>query len=147
MKYPLSCTNGGITENQITDFEVFSNFFFPKEYRNFLLETNGGIPAHKGIYRQVSEDWKERTTIETFFSLEQIKESYHFLYDEISYINAVPNTRIMVIGETIGTTTACISLEGHIYLWDDDFGATFQAHSLINFFSQLIDIQIFANSK
>ncbi len=39
-----------------------------------------------------------------------------FLRAEDYYINAVPNTRIMVIGDTISTTAVCISLEGHIYL-------------------------------
>jgi len=126
---------GRISEEQLIDFERESNFHFPKSYRDFLLKTNGGVPEMKCFVRVVDKHFSQELFLERFNSLDEIKQGYHYLHDNDLFIDSTP--RLMPIGDTIGSQTICVSLEGHIYVWDCDFGATYQADSLADFLSQL----------
>jgi SMI1-KNR4 cell-wall len=143
MKLPIHSSNPIIREELLSLFEKEQQISLPAEYRIFLLTYNGGIPHLKGFIRVVDSDFEQDTYLEKLFTFERMSKLFVSLQNDSYFREALPNARLIPIGETIGQTVICLAsstdpaLNGKIYVWDWDFGATYQAESLEEFLGQL----------
>jgi SMI1 / KNR4 family (SUKH-1) len=134
-------------ENQIEAFEKEANLLFPQELRLFLLKNNGLAYSYPSFNRMVDNTFEDEISLVEIMSFQRIRKIYFNMQKESSYTNAVPNAKLLPIGETIASPMVCIasssdsSLHGKIYVWDGDFDATFQANSLAEFLGQLKEYQ------
>lgn len=68
MKLHNSNKFGQLTENVVIDFEHFFEISLPKEYRNFLLENNGGEPVPGFEFFWIKKG-KDGSSVHQYFGL------------------------------------------------------------------------------
>lgn len=68
MKLLNSNKFGQLTENAVIDFERFYEISLPKEYRNFLIEDNGGEPVPGCEFFWIKKG-KDGSSVHQFFGL------------------------------------------------------------------------------
>ena len=125
-----------VTENDINNFELKYCIKLPKEYKEFLLETNGGMTDSQ--YFEFKANWDYVVGV-TFFSLVELKNK--IVYYGSPYYDTPEN--IFPIAEDQAQNLICISLKaedyGKIYLWEAQFVEEIPDYSNIFFISNTLD--------
>jgi cell wall assembly regulator SMI1 len=129
--------NPPITEKDIVEAEKKIGIAFPNDYKNFLLKNNGGKIYYNSFDRILGDNHKINYSIEAFESLESLLEAWSFLKDDEFFKPA----KLLPIAQTLGPTLIGISFVpdhyGRIFVFDWDFGSTFQANNIIEFLEQI----------
>lgn len=119
----FSETGKKITEKRITKIENKIKVSFPDEYRNFLLEHNGGECEPNGfVFIENGEETEAE--VRSFFAIGGIDGDYDleenidiYIFDE----KRLPGLYFPVAEDDLGNLV-CISCNkddyGHIYFWD-----------------------------
>ena len=128
--------NKPISENDIESFENRFKLKIPKDFRDFLLKTNGGIPEEKILDFQdhYIDDYLK---VMEFFSLEKIADFFESIEEEglnnsndlFLMYSKYYKYKMLIIGEFYDNLFLCISYSednfGKIYYSDheheDDF--------------------------
>jgi cell wall assembly regulator SMI1 len=102
------------TETKIADFEKKAGFKLPHDYKQFLLDHNGGVPENTLFD---IPDCASAALIGHFLGLERPKESISFWMNELS--DDLPEG-FMPIGFDPGGNVILMDItdEGTIYYWD-----------------------------
>jgi hypothetical protein len=102
----------------ISDFEQRTGFALPKDYRAFLLHTNGGQPDLNAFPVMDYEDSVE--ILNQFSGLGTAKPSSDIAEDHEFFAGRVPDG-LIVIGHTDGGGHLCLDLRGgrqKVMFWD-----------------------------
>jgi hypothetical protein len=107
-----------INHNDLIKQEQYLECEFPKDYRKFLLEYNGGIPEKALIYFS-----NDGGIIDLFFGICD-DDIYGLKSNNNSYINRIPSNTIAIACDP-GGNLFLISIRGddygQIYFWDHEF--------------------------
>ena len=127
-----------ISIEDIKSFEVKHKLVFPTDLRNLLLIHNGGDLEVNSFFRLTENATYHTSAVERIASLDYIDNLLHNLIDDEEFINSqiLPFAEFLgpgLVGIGIGANTA-----GKIYVFDWDYGLTYQAGSLLEFFKQLV---------
>jgi hypothetical protein len=136
---------GTLSEFELADFEKANKIELPSDYKAFLLESNGGVPAPN---KNVSPE-----TIVTYILGMHNGDYYASLYKHISmFMTRLPHSTFPIATDPFGNLFI-MSLHpenyGHIYFWDHEGepeiqdghytdNCYFVAHSFSEFASSLI---------
>jgi SMI1 / KNR4 family (SUKH-1) len=126
----------------IRDFEEKTGLLFPIELKHYYLRQNGQKFDSMLFTRMVDSDFQPYNPMEEIMPLEKIVQIYWNHQDDASFTQALPNAKLIPFGEGMGAVICIASsldptLHGKIYIFDWDFGATYQAESLEDFLGQL----------
>lgn len=107
----------GLSESELLQFESRLALKFPADYRQFLLEFNGGSPVEASFEFKDSTNGSELLGFFGFGSRRDI-------FDKIKiYRNRLPKTFFPIACDS-GGNLICISLSeeqyGKVYFWDHD---------------------------
>lgn len=119
--------------------EKFLRKNLPVQFRDFLIEFNGGIPSPDSFNLQKYDLSKKNTNIivyvEKFFSAGELTKIWGYTKDIIDELSVLP------IADISGSAILCIGIGqenvGEIYYWDADFGLTYLTDSLTEFWEIL----------
>jgi SMI1-KNR4 cell-wall len=131
----------------IYHFEKMASLVFPKELLFFLSKNNGLVFNFPDFTRIVDDSFSQGNSLEAIFKFEKMIEVYFDLQDDDTFVDTVPNAKLIPIASTLGSPIVCMAsspdpaLHGKIYVWDWDFRATYQADSLEEFLGQLHEYQ------
>jgi len=108
------------TVNQISEFEKETGFELPDDYKNFLLENNGGVPENTLFS---IPDCSEEALIGYFLGINRPKEDLSFWLKE--FHDDLPESFIPIAFDA-GGNAILMDLEdtGTLYYWD--YGRHFQ---------------------
>lgn len=81
MKLEIIKENDNITIKDIEDIENKYNVFFPNDYKDFLLENNGGIPQELMVFKSINDRIKPFIMF-ALHSLKELKEILQFVKDD-----------------------------------------------------------------
>lgn len=113
-------TNGHLEESYLETQEQFFNFKFPKDYRLFLLENNGGVTNKKIFFYKNSKN--DGSILDRLFGFTP-KPHYNILIYFKAYKGRIPYN-MFPIGYDPGGNLILISVEGpnygKIYYWDHE---------------------------
>lgn len=111
-----------INDKAISDFELIIKALLPKEYKSFIIQTNGGFPK-PDIF--IINDFQGTSIIDIFYGF-----SDGISYPHLDLIKNYIDTRLDIpknvipIGEDPGGNYICMSLSednyGKIYFWDHE---------------------------
>ena len=108
-----------ITEADILSLEKDFNIILPVEYKNFLMENNGGEPQSHDY--QVNGEYFD--DIGWFFGIREYPATHDLKTENIESQNAIP-PHYFCIGVSYGGNLICLSLKeeefGSIYRWDHE---------------------------
>ncbi|MCB0278326.1 MAG: SMI1/KNR4 family protein, partial [Calditrichaeota bacterium] len=106
----ISKRNKNVSYEEIIEFEIKNNFSFDSDFREFLLECNGGIPTENQFDIVQTNN---SAGITYFFSLTEIEDKYKSKRLLSLYI---------AIAEATGDNYICISKQsGNVFFWDHEF--------------------------
>lgn len=112
--------NGTLQENFLETHEQFFNFKFPKDYRDFLLEYNGGIT--KNTVFLFKNDPEDGSILDRLFGFTPAKNQNILIYFR-NYQNRIPNNTFP-IGYDPGGNLVLLSVKGpdrgKVYFWDHE---------------------------
>lgn len=135
MKLIISKPEVPATLHEIDEFETKFNISLPKDYKEFLLENNGG-DAKFMLFPNKTTYWEGGISIDRFFSLNEIEES---LKNIESYEDWEPIVECMKKGSLI------IAMEGltnvSIGIKDFNFNSIFVSN-----YTEGLDIEIISSS-
>lgn len=116
------------TESDVVAFEVRHRIRLPADYREFLLESNGGYVD--GTYTFEISTQEGRTTLQQFYRLRDKPRSTQ----TIEYMRSLTGTRLpsalLSIGSDLGGGKLCLGVDGpeygKVFFWDPgrDFDET-----------------------
>ncbi len=120
MATKINNSGSPLSESDIVRFESHLDITLPEEYRNFLLQHNGGEPEPDEF---VVPGWSgESSAISRFFSIVDNSES-GLTHEITTYRNRIPDS-IIPIGVDPGDNLICIGVgeqnRGVIFFWDHD---------------------------
>lgn len=141
---------GKANEEDFVSFEKLIGIKLPKDFKDFILETNGGIPTPDcfSVY-DGEETWE--TNIYFFGLYKELYELYSLPYNYNEYRGMILNN-LIPIGNDYSGNLICIDINknnfGKIYFSHHDyfsyndekptnFGTYFIANSFAEFFSSL----------
>ena len=119
--------NPKISAERIEEFQIRNGITIPDDYKEFLLRTNGGVPANYHILEFVhNTKGKEQVTLQELFGIEvHSSKMITFDIDEIKEITRETlQSEYLAIGMMVGDHIMAVirlsgSQKGHIFLWDD----------------------------
>jgi hypothetical protein len=110
-----------INNDDLIKQEQYLECKFPEDYREFLLEYNGGIPS-KNILSFIEKNNKTEDYIDIFFGICD-DDIYGLKSNNNSYINRIPSNTIAIACDP-GGNLFLISIRGEdygqIYFWDHE---------------------------
>lgn len=110
---------GSLSEEDIVKLEKKLKFYFPKDYRSFLLEYNGGYPEPDSFN---FFDGREGADIQSFFGISKDVD-YDILKVYKNFKKRIPNILFPIACDS-GGNLICIGIkdefEGKIYFWDHE---------------------------
>ncbi len=119
----LSDCGPAITDEQIAGFEAQLKVRLPTQYRQFLLETNGGVPNHPTIVWLHPSGQESGTTLATFFSLGG-KEDLRLAWQNCRLV--IPDDWL-AIAEDIAGNLLCLQVAGQnhgsVFFWDHELSS------------------------
>lgn len=126
------------SEESIRTLEKRYRITLPKEYRDFLLKYNGGIPVPDAF------DFANKnsgSTIDTFYGF--VEEDVNNLVSNIKdYRNRIPKSLFPIASDVFGNNI-CIGIKddvyGKIYFWDHESEKSKPDFSNITFVSDSFD--------
>ncbi|WP_428738567.1 SMI1/KNR4 family protein [Sulfurimonas sp.] len=111
-------TNDLIKESDIQEFEKTINTALPQEYRNFLLEFNGGQPV---LYIFPESEVLHSIPVNTLYGL-KVKESYNDLEKNYAIYDGRIMNSFIAIGSDPSGNQFCLGITGifkdKVYIWD-----------------------------
>lgn len=143
----LEDTHQQLTPTQIQEFETEFNLKLPEDYKEFILQYNGGYPL-ENVFENEQED---EFDINSFFSIrndfdvdsEGVMSSKYIIDTHQIIEQNIPN-HLYPFGNTPGNQTYCISLAkydyGSIYIYYLDGRKpeqTYVTFSFLNFIQNL----------
>jgi SMI1 / KNR4 family (SUKH-1) len=115
----------------------------PESYKDFLNNYGDAELLANSFTQKLPSGRESGCWASRFFSWEEVISSLDNLKDDVYFSYALSNGQLIPIIETIGSQLVCLvvstdpNLHGKIYIFDWDFGATYQADSLEEFLGQL----------
>lgn len=137
---------GKLSEVELNDFEIHNDIKLPEEYRNFLLDSNGGAPYP-------NRNLEPNTIVVYLFGMHNV-EFYASLYKQIEmFMGRLPLSTFPIGSDPFGNLfimSAHPDIYGHIYFWDHEGepesqdghyteNCTFVAYSFIDFINNLVE--------
>ena len=121
-----------LSESDLSIVESHFNFKFPDQYKNFLLEHNGGIPGN--VYYLVNDNGY---VINFFLSLFVKELSFEEYFQDYKINTKVLPDRMVPIAEDAFGNAICISVSGEdygaIFFWDHEDSDTEMRQIAISF--------------
>jgi hypothetical protein len=122
-----------LNNNIIEALEQLWGFRLPNEYKNFLIEYNGGEPVPNGFsFKNLPENG---SYIDVFFGILK-HDNNNLLVNMEMYKNRIPNNFIP-IGDDPGGNLILISVKnkdrGKIYFWDHEMEANTEAGEIADY--------------
>lgn len=106
------------TEKQIAKFEVKKSIKLPKDYRQFLLEYNGGRPMEYEF--KISKNNSDTVIFFLGLGVKKNHPNYDLETNLIVYKNRMPSELLPIADDPFGNKI-CLSIKGKkrgkIYLW------------------------------
>lgn len=119
----INSSNEKITNDNIVRFEQENSLKLPGQYKNFLLEYNGGY-AEPNIFK-ISDEQGE-SALNTLYGLD-ISEDYDELSSVYETLDGIIPANFISVGDDAGGNQICLGLDGtdrgKIYVWIHDMGA------------------------
>lgn len=138
IKLEVSFDRTNITE--INTFEYTQNIILPEDYKNFLIEFNGGKPV---VRRFETIDGKHTSSLMLLFPITKNSEpNLISMYNEFNREQIIPSN-LLAIGNDPIDNIICISTSGNdvgcVYYWsvdmeefdEEDFQPSYKYMSLI----------------
>jgi len=129
--------NSAIFEKDIEYLEKKLGVLLPLDYKEFLLEYNGGNVYYNSFQRPLSATDEQDKCLDYFESIEGVMNAWDNLKDYEEFIIA----KVIPIAQTLSNAFIGIGFGeenlGNIFVFDWDFGVTFQANTLKDFFKQI----------
>ncbi|NJO18679.1 MAG: SMI1/KNR4 family protein [Thioploca sp.] len=130
-------TNPTISLDEILAVEDRLSVRFPDQYRDFLLRYNGGKVYYNSFDRYLENGDTVNYSIDYLESLQTLEQAMVNLIEYEDFVNAM----IIPVAQTLGSTLITIGIGdsnfGQVFVFDWDFGATFQAQSFQEFIRQI----------
>lgn len=109
-----------ITEKDVTQFENRYGISLPLQYREFLLQTNGGRPE-RDMFPVPGFQANPAARVHFFLGLKDPVVSCNLDWNRDIFADRIP-AHLLVIASTEGADMICMSLASHtlssIYYWD-----------------------------
>jgi|GEM_PF-6907973 len=104
-----------LTDQKLATVEEKLKVAFPRSYRAFLLESNGGTP--------VPEYWQQRHALDCFHRVGGSNDGYNLLAEAKSMRDDIPPEMIPIATSASGDVI-CLVVDGpktdQVYLWDHE---------------------------
>jgi hypothetical protein len=146
-------TNPKISEEELAEFEKSHNTKLPEDYRQFLLETNGGVPSLENAYIPyiLYDGTDSFYTVEDFFGIKQADKS-----NDLTWVNWLLNQEDSTGRKTIPPNCLAIAsimgghdylgisfvpnTYGYIYVWDNHNADYENAWKVAESFSEFLTV-------
>lgn len=120
MKYEMEKSFYSLSEKIISSLEIGWGFKFPKSYKLFLENYNGGIPKNRYFHFKDSLDG---SAIDTIFGIVPEKYFNAFFYYNIMYCGRIPLNTFPIAHDSFGNLIL-LSVKGQdygkVYFWDHE---------------------------
>lgn len=149
--HPVLATTNATDQYSPTSIERLESLLgarLPESYRQFLVETNGGVPWKKLLrfYNEVDEEEQE-SAMQCFYALDDprsperrrrpFEDRVEHVYENIMQTN-LPDRRLVPIGQDVAGNIICLSLEpdtaGQIMFYDHDYDEVYALTSNFELF-------------
>lgn len=136
----------------LTAYETKSGFYFPEDYRNFLLDYNGGFPDVKDHY--INTDlFNPRQKILYFYGITKVdaydttalKPKYNLFSNYAKYHNSFDMKNSILIASVYGQYGFCLFAdEGRsgVYYYDSAAGENRVFHKFCDTFTEFLDLVV-----
>jgi hypothetical protein len=102
---------GPLTEERVVAFEQQLGTRLPEDYREFLLETNGGRPTVPAVFRYADRSGPYTDSVVNWFY--GLHEGHHYRLDEsLTYGRAVIPSELFAIADDPGGNSICLVATG-----------------------------------
>jgi hypothetical protein len=123
MKIVRSFVDTRVTDKELSEFEDKRGLTFPEDYRNFLLQTNGGQPEPSTFHFRSEENKEEDSLIDFFFSFAPTRQLYGIEENLEEYEGRIPDGLLPIACDPFDNLVLISFIEGtygKIYFWDHE---------------------------
>lgn len=141
-----------IIEDDIRKLETKMNLKLPEEYRNFLLQNNGGVPENDVEFSFIEldvvtqENREQGSDIQYFYNVDEMLEAYQNLVDEeLIHKNYIPvacdsfGNEILICSDS-DENNGCVFFANHEMVNPD--GSFWITSKIANSFNEFINILV-----
>ncbi|MCG7586875.1 SMI1/KNR4 family protein [Photobacterium sp. OFAV2-7] len=137
MEVKIECSQeyGPVSEGEIGILEGFLGSNFPKDYRCFMLEHNGGTPFPDMFKIPTEGNRGNSFLVDSFYPIHSKRSTHNLIWYLKEYSDRIPN-ELMAIGQDPGGNQICIAISGKnygsIYFWDHELECDGEPPSYVN---------------